>query len=133
MSKQDTEFEFEGNYLQRSVASHKTVWLEGVFKGYLVPAVSRGIFNQIRMLRAPSNLTSSVPRDGASTTSVCFTTFIVLVYLQVLVDHKLAFIHHSITHSDVENNEFGVSFVFYFIITRSTKHLLLVLLPQSPK
>lgn len=46
MGKQD--FEFEGNYPQRSVATATEQFgLEGTFKGYLVqtPAVSRGIFN----------------------------------------------------------------------------------------
>jgi len=58
--------------------------LEGAFKGHLVQllAVSRAIFNSIRLLRAPSNLTLNVPRDGASTTSLgnlsqCFTALIV--------------------------------------------------------
>ena len=41
---------------------------------------------------------------------------------------KQGFTHHSITHSDVENNEFGVSFVYHLIITEGTKHLLLSLL-----
>lgn len=41
---------------------------------------------------------------------------------------KLGFTHHSITRSDVENNEFGASFVFHLIITKCTKHLLLALL-----
>jgi len=46
--------------------------LEGTFKGHLVqpPAVSRDIFNWIRLLRAPSNLALNVSRDGASTTSL---------------------------------------------------------------
>ncbi|KAK4827897.1 hypothetical protein QYF61_022320 [Mycteria americana] len=44
--------------------------------------MSRDIFNQSRLLRAPSNLTLKVSRDGASTTSLgnlcqCFTTFII--------------------------------------------------------
>ncbi|KAK4830182.1 hypothetical protein QYF61_008973 [Mycteria americana] len=34
------------------------------------PAMSRDIFNEIRLLRAPSNLTLNVSRDGASTTSL---------------------------------------------------------------
>ncbi|KAK4831204.1 hypothetical protein QYF61_016041 [Mycteria americana] len=43
------------------------------------PAMSRDIFNYIRLLRAPSNLALNVSRDGASTTSLgnlfhCFTT-----------------------------------------------------------
>jgi len=44
------------------------VGLEGTFKGHPVqpPAMSRNIFNQIRLLRAPSNLTWNVSRDGAS-------------------------------------------------------------------
>ena len=46
------------------------------------PTVSRDIFNQIRLLGVPSNLTWNVCRDGASTTSLgnlCqgFTTLIV--------------------------------------------------------
>ena len=46
--------------------------LEGTFRGHLVqpPAVSRDIFNQTRLLRAPSNLTWNVSRDAASTTSL---------------------------------------------------------------
>ncbi|KAK4828550.1 hypothetical protein QYF61_027519 [Mycteria americana] len=52
--------------------------------GYLKshhPAMSKDIFNSIRLLRAPSNLTLNVSRDGASTTSLgnmfqCFTTLI---------------------------------------------------------
>jgi len=41
--------------------------LEGTFKGHLVqpPAVSRDIFNPIRLLRAPSSPTRNVSRDGA--------------------------------------------------------------------
>ena len=57
--------------------------LEGTFRGHQVqpPAVSRDIFNRIRLLRVPSNLSWKVPRDGASTTSLgnpfqCFTTLI---------------------------------------------------------
>jgi len=60
------------------------VGLEGTFKGHLAqpPAVSRDIFNQIRLLRAPSNLTLNISRDGAATTSLgspfqCFTTLTV--------------------------------------------------------
>ena len=34
------------------------------------PAVSRDIFNQTRLLRAPSNLAFIVSRDGAATTSL---------------------------------------------------------------
>ena len=34
------------------------------------PPVSRDIFTQIRLLRAPSNLVLNVPKDGASTTSL---------------------------------------------------------------
>ncbi|KAK4830027.1 LOW QUALITY PROTEIN: hypothetical protein QYF61_008365 [Mycteria americana] len=57
----------------------------GTFKGHLVqplPAMSRDIFSWIRLLRAPSNLTLNVSRDGASTTSLgnlcqCFTTLII--------------------------------------------------------
>jgi len=51
-----------------------TEWfgLERTFKGYLVhpPAMSRDICNQIRLLRAPSNLAWNVSRDGASPTSL---------------------------------------------------------------
>jgi len=45
---------------------------EGTLKGHLVqpPAVSRNIFNQIRLLRVPSNLTLNVSSDGTLTTSV---------------------------------------------------------------
>jgi len=60
--------------------------LEGTVRGDLVqplPAVGRGIFSQIRLLRAPSNLALTVPRDEASTTplgSLCqpFTTLTAL-------------------------------------------------------
>ncbi|KAK4826482.1 hypothetical protein QYF61_009478 [Mycteria americana] len=46
------------------------------------PAMTRDIFNCIRLLRAPSNLTLNVSRDGASATSLgnlsqCLTTLIV--------------------------------------------------------
>jgi len=60
-----------------------TEWfgLEGTFKGHLVQpsAISRDIFNWIRLLRALSSLTLNVSRDGASTTSLgnlgqCLTT-----------------------------------------------------------
>ncbi|KAK4826030.1 hypothetical protein QYF61_003851 [Mycteria americana] len=51
-------------------------------------AVSRDIFNLIRLLRAPSNLTLNVSRDGASTTSLanllqCFTTLIVKTFFLI--------------------------------------------------
>jgi len=57
--------------------------VEATFKGHPVPtppAVSRDIFNQTRLLRAPSSLTLNVSTDGTSTTSLgnlCqgFTTF----------------------------------------------------------
>lgn len=134
MSKQDIEFEFEWNYLQRSVATViEQFGLEGTLKGYLVqaPAMSR---DWIRLLRAPS-LTSSVSRDGASISSVCVLPAALFWYSIrfSLITGGNGFIHHSITHSRVENNECGVSFVFHIIITKSTKHLLLVLPPQSPK
>ncbi|KAK4812466.1 LOW QUALITY PROTEIN: hypothetical protein QYF61_026459 [Mycteria americana] len=58
--------------------------LEGTFTGHLVqaPCKSRDSFNQIRLLRARSNLTLNVARDGASTASLgnlgqCLTTLIV--------------------------------------------------------
>jgi len=46
--------------------------------------MSKDIFNYIRLLRAPSNLTLNVCRDGASTTYLgnlcqCFTTLIVKI------------------------------------------------------
>jgi len=46
------------------------------------PAVSRDVFNWIRVLRAPSNLALNISRDRASTTSLgnlcqCFITLIV--------------------------------------------------------
>ena len=41
---------------------------------------------------------------------------------------KLGFTQHSITHYDVENNKFRVSFVFNLTITECTKCLLLSLL-----
>jgi len=51
-----------------------TEWfgLEGTFQGHLVqpPAMSRDIYHQTRLLRAPSNLTLNVSRDRASTTSL---------------------------------------------------------------
>ena len=58
--------------------------LERTFEGYLVyprPAMSRDIFNSIRLLRAPFNLTLNVSRDGASPIYLgnlcqCFTTLI---------------------------------------------------------
>ena len=58
--------------------------LEGTFKGHLVqpPAASRAVFGLMRLLRAPSNRTVNVCRDGGSTTSLgnlcqCFTTLMV--------------------------------------------------------
>jgi len=59
--------------------------LEGTFRGHLArpPAVSRDIFNYIRLLRAPSNLALNfVSRDGVSATSLgnlvrCVTTLVV--------------------------------------------------------
>jgi len=57
--------------------------LEGTFRGHLAHplAASKDIFNQTRLLRAPSNLALNVSRDGASTTSLgslfqCLTTLI---------------------------------------------------------
>jgi len=46
--------------------------LERTFRGHLAqsPAVSRDIFNFIRLLRAPSSLALNVSRDGALTTSL---------------------------------------------------------------
>ena len=46
--------------------------LGGTFRGHLAqpPAASRDIFNQTRLLRAPSNLAWNVSRDGAPTTSL---------------------------------------------------------------
>jgi len=57
-----------------TVVNHRIIeWFgwEGTFRGHLAqpPAVSRDIFNQTRLLRAPSNLALNVSRDGASTTS----------------------------------------------------------------
>ncbi|KAK4811312.1 LOW QUALITY PROTEIN: hypothetical protein QYF61_024448 [Mycteria americana] len=54
------------------------------------PAMSRDIFNYIRLLRAPSNLTLNVSRDGASTTSLgnlfqCFTTLIVTNFFLISI------------------------------------------------
>ena len=45
---------------------------EGTFRGHPAqpPVVSRDIFSQTRLLRAPSNLAWDVPRDGASPTSL---------------------------------------------------------------
>jgi len=64
--------------------------LERTFRGHLVqpPAMSRDIFNQTRLLRAPSNLTLNVSRDGALTTSlgnICqgFTTLMVKNFLLI--------------------------------------------------
>jgi len=53
-------------------AAEITEYLEGTFQGHPVqpPCTEQGIFNQIRLLRAPSNLTLNVSRDGASTTSM---------------------------------------------------------------
>jgi len=46
--------------------------LDRTFKGHLVQllVVIRDIFHWIRLLRAPSNLTWNVSRDGASATSL---------------------------------------------------------------
>ena len=65
--------------------------LEGTYRGHLVqpdPVMSRDIFNKIRLLRAQSNLTLNVSRDGTSTTSLgnlfqCFTTLIVKYFFQI--------------------------------------------------
>jgi len=70
------------SYLYRN--SHRITecfGLGGTFRGHPAqpPAVSRDIFNWVRLLRAPSNLAWNVSRDGASTTSLgnlgqCLTT-----------------------------------------------------------
>ena len=64
--------------------NYRILWVEGNFRGQLAqpPAVSGDIFNQTRLLRAPSSLALNVSRDGASTTSLgnlsqCFTTLTV--------------------------------------------------------
>lgn len=57
--------------------------LEGTLTGHLVqlPARSSDVFNPIGLLRAPSNPTCNVPRDGASTGSSSdpFRCFIALI------------------------------------------------------
>lgn len=102
-SKQDIEFEFEGNYLQRSVARViEQFGLEGTFKGYLVqaPAMSRGIFNWIRLLRAPFSLTfECFQGSGIHHFIVGFTIFIVLARHQVLVDHRGNGLHSPQHHT----------------------------------
>ena len=65
--------EISNNHRLQIKQNHRTIekfGLEGTFKGHLVqpPAMSRDIFTQTRLLRAPSNLTFNVSRDGASTT-----------------------------------------------------------------
>jgi len=52
--------------------NHRVVWVGMAFKGHLAqpPAMSRDIFNWIRLLRAPSNLAWHVPRDGVSPASL---------------------------------------------------------------
>jgi len=58
------------------------VWVGRDLKDHLVPtppAMSRDIFHQTRVLRAPSNLALSTAREGAATVSLgnlcqCFTT-----------------------------------------------------------
>ena len=58
--------------------------VEGTVKAHLVqpPAMSSDVFNQIRLLRALSDLTMNIARDGASTTSLgnlcqCLATLII--------------------------------------------------------
>jgi len=58
--------------------------------------MSRDLFNQVRLLRAPSNLTLNVSMDGASATSLgslfqCFTTLIVKDFFVVSNLNLLSF------------------------------------------
>jgi len=62
--------------------------MEGTLKGYLVQlsAMSRDTYSSIRLLRAPSNLTLNVSKDGVSTTYPgnlfqCINTLVVKNFL----------------------------------------------------
>jgi len=81
--------------------------LEETVKGHLAqpPAVSRDIFNQIKLLRAPSSLTLNISRDGASTASLgspfqCFTTLTVKNFFLILRRNLLSFSlnHYSLSY-----------------------------------
>ena len=82
-----THLQTTGWALHFAFASYRIIerfGLEGNSKGHLVqpPAMSRYIFSQTRLLRAPANLTLNVSRDGASPTSLGnlfqgFTTLII--------------------------------------------------------
>jgi len=64
---------------------HRMVWVGRDLKDHLVPtppAMSRDIFHQPRVLRAPSNLALNTAREGAATASLdslgqCLTTLMV--------------------------------------------------------
>jgi len=65
--------ELQNQVMNKNLRIRELPGLEGTFKGHLVqpPAsMSRDIFNQTRLLRALSNLTLNVSRDGESTTSL---------------------------------------------------------------
>ncbi|KAK4827482.1 hypothetical protein QYF61_018782, partial [Mycteria americana] len=69
--------------IQSDLHSKKGQHRKGTFKGHLVqpPCNEQGHLQLDRLLRAPSNLTLNVSRDGASATSLgnlfqCFTTLI---------------------------------------------------------
>jgi len=76
----------------RRIIVPESLELEGNLKSNLfqLPAMSRDARSLVTVLRAPSSLTLTVSRDGASTASQgnllqCFTTFIVknlLLYTQ---------------------------------------------------
>lgn len=52
--------------------NHRIFGLEGTLKDYLFqpPAISRDIFNEIRLLRTTSRLTLNISRDGSLTISL---------------------------------------------------------------
>jgi len=90
----EMEAEEAGNLLHTHGIMEWVGW-EGTFRGHPVqpPAMSRDIFHQPRLLRAPSNLALSVSRVGASTTSLgnlcqCFTTLVVKKFFLISILSK---------------------------------------------
>ena len=70
--------------------NHRMARVERDFKDHLVPtppALSRDVFHQTRLLRAPSNLALNTAREGAATASLgnlfqCFTTLMLKNFFQ---------------------------------------------------
>ena len=57
----------ENHRNQRIIESFES---EGTLGGYVCPAMNRDAYSSVRVLRAPSSLTFSVSKDGASTASL---------------------------------------------------------------